>query len=376
MSENFEARAGAQRAGEKLLSDHSAEDPFAAAFKATRMPMIITDPRQPDNPIIFTNRSFCELSGYSAEELIGRNCRLLQGEDTNRASVQRIRDAIAAEESIAIDLLNYRKDGSTFWNALFISPVRNSEGVVQYFFASQLDFTNVKNREAELANARSTAEQEVAERTRELERALRAKTMLVHEVDHRVKNNLLTIASILKLQSRLTQNPAASSILRTVLERVEALSIVQRKLFTTDDVEHFDVSDFTREIVIDMVSALKRDDITLSLDLSPVLVPASKASPFALIVNELVGDAVRRGLRDGGGHITVTVRRLNGHFLVQVTDTVEPVTVDAEEAELSRLILESCARQLGATIERQMDGRQNSVRVELLAGTPHEEMPR
>ena len=231
----------------------------------------------------------------------------------------------------------------------------------------------MKNREAELAHARATAEKEVEERTHELERTLRAKTMLVHEVDHRVKNNLLTIASILKLQSRMTRNPAAGAILRTVLERVEALSIVQRKLFTTDDVEHFDVSEFTREIVIDMVSALGRDDITLSLDLSPVLVRASKASPFALIVNELVGDAVRRGLRDGGGHIEVTVRRLNGHFLDQVVDTVDLVPVDPEEDEFSRLILDSCARQLGATIERQIEGHRNIVRVELLAGTSHEE---
>lgn len=133
MSEKLEAKAGAQRAGEKLLSDHAAEDPFAAAFKATRMPMIITDPRQDDNPIIFTNRSFCELSGYSADELIGRNCRLLQGAKTDPAAVQKIRDAIHAGESVAIDLLNYRKDGSQFWNALFISPVRDVSGEIIYF---------------------------------------------------------------------------------------------------------------------------------------------------------------------------------------------------------------------------------------------------
>ena len=155
--------------------------------------MIITDPRQHDNPIIFCNRAFRDLTGYKDVELIGRNCRLLQGPQTDAEAVAQLRDAVATGRDISIDILNYRKDGSTFWNALFVSPVRDESGEVIYFFASQLDFTNIKSKEAELAAARHMAEEKVQQRTRDLSDALETKTVLAHEVDHRVKNNLLTV---------------------------------------------------------------------------------------------------------------------------------------------------------------------------------------
>lgn len=366
MSDQNSSRRDAQDAGDRLLASHPSEDPFAAAFKATRMPMLITDPQQPDNPIIFCNEAFAKLTGYSRDELIGRNCRLLQGPETDRNAVAQLRDAIANERDISIDILNYRKDGSSFWNALFVSPVRDANGDVIYFFASQLDFTTIKSKEKDLAEARNSAEREVARRTRDLSEALKAKTLLVHEVDHRVKNNLLTIASIVKLQARMSETDLVKRTLFSVLNRVEALSTVQRKLFTSADLGRFDVSDFAKDLIEDLVGALKRDDIRVIVDLSPVLVPAVKASPLALIINELVLDAVRRGLSDGGGDIHLQVRRTNGHFLIRVTDTTTPVSVDPEEEAFGKLMLETCAKQLGAKIVREVEGHRTDVLVTML----------
>lgn len=372
MQEKDQSRRDARTAGDRLVAGHVSEDPFAAAFKATRMPMIVTDPSQPDNPIIFCNEAFRKLTGYSDEEIIGRNCRFLQGAETDRETIAKIRDSIAAGQDVAVDILNYRKDGSTFWNAVFISPVRDEANKIIYFFASQLDFTTVKSREADLAAARHQAEAEVAKHTANLRTALDARTLLVHEVDHRVKNNLLTMASIVKMQARITKDYRQRYTLMSVLNRIEALSTVQRKLFTLDDVSKFDMSEFTRELVTDLVDATGRKDIRLSLDLSPLLVPAVKATPLSLIVNELVGDAVRRGLSDGGGDIHVVVRRLNGHFLIRVEDTSEPVEPDSESAQLGKMLLEASALQLGAEIERKQDGRKTVVDVVLLVGD-HEE---
>lgn len=366
MAGDIHQREEARKAGHQLLAEHSSDDPFAAAFRHTRMPMIITDPAQPDNPIIFSNDAFSALTGYSQEELLGQNCRILQGPETDAAIVAKVRSAIAAEESVAVDILNYRKDGTAFWNALYISPVWAANGRVRYFFASQVDFTDAKNREADLAAARADAEAEVALRTRELENAVEAKTVLVHEVDHRVKNNLLTVASLLKLRLKKANEQKVRHALSSVLERIEAISAVQKKLFTTDDIANFDVAEFAREIAVDLVDASGRSDIRLELDLSPVVIPAPKASPLALITNEMIGDAMRRGLRDGGGLISITIKRLNGHFVVQVSDDVEPVPVDPEEDEFSRMILDASAKQLGATVERRHDGRRTIVRVEIL----------
>lgn len=366
MTNDNSSQRDAQDAGDRLLASHPSEDPFAAAFKATRMPMLITDPRQDDNPIIFCNRAFSTLTGYSREELVGRNCRLLQGPETDRGAIQRLSEAVAAERDVALDILNYRKDGTTFWNALFVSPVRDAKGEVIYFFASQLDFTNIKSKEIELAQARMSAEEEVVRRTRDLSEALQAKTMLVHEVDHRVKNNLLTIASIVKLQARMSEDDVVKRTLFSVLNRVEALSTVQRKLFKNSDLGRFDVADFAKDLIEDLVGALKRDDIQVTTDLSPVLVPSVKASPLALIVNELVLDAVRRGLSDGGGEIHLQVKRTNGHFVIRVTDTTTPVPVNSDEEVFGRLMLETCAKQLQANVERSVNGHRTDVLVTML----------
>ena len=138
-------------------------DPFPAAVRATRMPMVITDPNQPDNPIVFVNDSFCRLTGYSRDEIVGRNCRFLQGRETDPASVLKIKEAIAAPRSVEVDIRNHRKDGTPFWNRLLLAPVRDAAGQLAYFFASQLDVTLERERLAVLEgeNATLTAERKV-----------------------------------------------------------------------------------------------------------------------------------------------------------------------------------------------------------------------
>ncbi|POR40131.1 PAS domain S-box protein [Methylobacterium sp. V23] len=125
---------------------------FTAAEK-TRMPQIVTDPNLPDNPIVFANRAFQDLCGYSAEELIGRNCRFLQGPDTDSADIAKVRDAIAGRRDVVVEILNYRRDGSTFRNELYVSPVFTTEGQLRYFFASQLDVTRFRTEEGMLAES-------------------------------------------------------------------------------------------------------------------------------------------------------------------------------------------------------------------------------
>ncbi|MGN2430369.1 hybrid sensor histidine kinase/response regulator [Pseudomonas syringae] len=132
---------------------HQGRDIFFAAVETTRMPMIVTDPNRPDNPIIFSNRAFLEMTGYAADEIIGTNCRFLQGPETDQSVVQSLRDAIRERTDISTEILNYRKDGSSFWNALFISPVYNDAGDLIYFFASQLDISRRKDAEEALRQA-------------------------------------------------------------------------------------------------------------------------------------------------------------------------------------------------------------------------------
>jgi len=139
-------------------------DPFAEAVRATRMPMVISNPRLPDNPVVFANDAFCRLSGYARDEILGRNCRFLQGPKTDPAAVARIREAVRNAQSIEIDIRNHRKDGEPFWNRLLMAPVHDAGGQLAYFFASQVDVTIERERLAGLESHNAALMAELAGR--------------------------------------------------------------------------------------------------------------------------------------------------------------------------------------------------------------------
>ena len=156
--DNFDLAGAKHRAMTRQMALGSAaerhgDDLLFAAMAATRMPMVLTDPYQPDNPIVFTNDAFVQMSGYTNDEIVGRNCRFLQGPETDRLAVAAIRDALAVDGEISTEIVNYRKDGSGFWNALFISPVFDRDGKLIYHLASQLDVSRRRNAEEALGQA-------------------------------------------------------------------------------------------------------------------------------------------------------------------------------------------------------------------------------
>ena len=167
MTHAEQAQLDAARIAAAIDGSDANTDPFIAAVRATRMPMVITDPRQPDNPIVFVNDAFCRLAGYDRDEILGRNCRFLQGPNTDREAVARLREALEAVRPIELDLLNYRKDGEPFWNRLLIAPVRDAAGELAYFFASQLDVTLERERLANLESSNAALVSELAGRLRE-----------------------------------------------------------------------------------------------------------------------------------------------------------------------------------------------------------------
>lgn len=153
----------------ELTRADNGPDPFSSAVRATRMPMIITDPRKPDNPIVFANAAFAKLTGYYRGDILGRNCRFLQGPDTDRSEVARLHAAIEARTPIELELLNYKKDGTHFWNRLLVSPVFNDDGELTYFFASQFDVTLERERLVRLQSDRDDLEAQVAKRNSDLQ---------------------------------------------------------------------------------------------------------------------------------------------------------------------------------------------------------------
>jgi PAS domain S-box-containing protein len=334
-----------------LHAEQGKGDPFAAAIRATRMAMLITDPRRPDNPIVFANDAFLRLSCYGRDEVMGRNCRFLQGPDTDARAVDEIRSAIEDRRAINVDILNYRKDGTEFWNALYLSPVSNEEGELQFFFASQLDVTERKRGEQNAIREKERFERAVAERTAELEAALEARTTLLHEVDHRVKNNLQMVSSLIVMQARTIADDTARQSLQDMLARVEALSTVHRRLYQSEDVGRFDVSDFLKDLVNDVVAASRFADMETRFELDSVEIAANRATPLALIVNELVTNALKHAF-DAEDHpiLTTRIARSGDRFRIEVEDNGSGMDGADGADSFGTKLIRSLSRQLKADI--------------------------
>jgi PAS domain S-box-containing protein len=111
------------------------------AVTASTNSIVITDPNQPDDPLVYVNPAFERTTGYPAEEALGRNCRFLQGEDHDQPALEELRTAIHEERHCTVVLRNYRKDGTLFWNELSVYPVRDEKGHMTNFVGVQNDVT-------------------------------------------------------------------------------------------------------------------------------------------------------------------------------------------------------------------------------------------
>jgi PAS domain S-box-containing protein len=194
-------------------------DIFFAAVEKTRMPMVVTDPRKPDNPIVFANPAFLQMTGYAVEEVVGNNCRFLQGPETDPATVAEMRQAIRERRDVALEILNYRKNGSTFWNALFVSPVFDANGELVYFFGSQLDVSRRRDAEEALGQAQK----------------MEALGQLTGGIAHDFNNLLQVMAGYLEMMdlSLTTPNPDRGQLRRhvdSVRSAVTKASVLTQRL--------------------------------------------------------------------------------------------------------------------------------------------------
>lgn len=131
----------------------------------------IADARLPDRPLIYVNHGFEILTGYTAAEVLGKNCRFLQGDQTNEKAKQRIRDAVANCQPCVVEILNYHKNGNPFWNRLSITPVQDEAGQTTHFIGVQSDVT-ARRRAAEELRAANRDMQEALEGAAQIQQSL------------------------------------------------------------------------------------------------------------------------------------------------------------------------------------------------------------
>ncbi len=190
------------------------------AVVATDIAFTITDPRQPDDPLVWVNPSFSRITGYDNEEAVGRNCRFLQGPATDPGSVAEIRAALAEGRAITTTLLNHRKDGTAFWNQLSISPVFDGQGELVSFVGVQTDVTERVRVEREREKA--FAAEQAARHEAELARATAERAQVDAE---RARADAERMQGRLALMAEATSTLIATLDLTDVLDRLARLCV-------------------------------------------------------------------------------------------------------------------------------------------------------
>ena len=167
--------------------------------------IVITDPHQEDGPIVYASQGFLDLTGFERDEVLGRNCRFLQCEETDPAAVDKVREALASGQSVRIALLNRRKDGTRFWNDLSITPVRNLEGNIVNFVGVQHDIT-----------AQVEAQKRLEEANRVAKQASDAKSSFLATMSHELRTPLTAVLGFADMLRSESDDPQ-------YLERIETI---------------------------------------------------------------------------------------------------------------------------------------------------------
>ncbi|MEL6528734.1 MAG: PAS domain-containing protein [Pseudomonadota bacterium] len=264
---------------------------FEQAMAQTRMAICLSDPHSDDMPIVFANRAFRRLTGYSEEEIVGRNCRFLQGPKTDPEAIARIREGITNEDVVVVELLNYRKNGTTFWNALHLGPIYNDAGELVYFFGSQWDVSDVRAARAEERHAKEMA----------------------RELSHRMKNMFAVISGIVNVTGRVR---GIRSEAAEINSRIQALGRAYDTTLDSASSGNIDIG----EAITAVLSPYGSDAERIELQGEKVPMPFTAISIVGLILHEFAANATKHGAwRTETGKVTVNWRQSDDGSLLEVT---------------------------------------------------------
>lgn len=304
---------------------------FEQAMAQTRMAICLCDPRAEDLPIVFANRAFRQLTGYPEEEIIGRNCRFLQGPDTDPKEVAKIREALANEDVTVVELLNYKRNGEPFWNALHIGPVYDDSGELIYFFGSQWDVSDVRAARAEEQNAREMA----------------------RELSHRMKNMFSVISGVVNITGRMRgiENEA-----QEINDRIQALGRAYETTLDEASIGYIHLNAAIRSIL----APYDNDDGRLQLDGNGLRVPFALVSGIGLALHELAANAKQHGAwSNDSGKVTVDWKRGSDDEHTVVLCWKEsggpPVTEPNGDGGTGHMVIDRLVRISQGTIERDWD---------------------
>jgi two-component sensor histidine kinase len=222
-------------------------------------------------------------------------------------------------------------------------------GATDYVLKDRLDRLPVTVQRA-LAEARERAEKRQAQEA--LQKLLDERTALLHELDHRVKNNLQLLLSLVGIEIRHAGDGATGRVLERMRGRLQALGAAHRDLYDGNGSSRFDVSSFARGLCEELTAAIPHVTIVPEFDIEAVEVGAAKAAPMALLFNEIVVNALTHAFRERHGKLKLAMRVRDGRLLFQLSDDAfSPEEKRAAQEGASGTVLKGLAHQLDASVE-------------------------
>ncbi|MEP2639608.1 PAS domain-containing protein [Roseobacter sp.] len=274
-----------------------AEDTTFDGFGRAQVPMVVTNPHLDDNPIVYANHAFTRQTGHARSTIIGRNCRFLQGEDTEKTAVDQLRAAIEAGQSVTTDILNYRADGEPFMNRLVITPICDDTGAVQYFLGIQKELHTEDRGHA----------------SRRIDTALSA-------IQGRVETDMSLIISMIRHQTNSTSVPAEYAALA---RRIETLQLLYEEMKLADTLsDQIQMGSYLSRLCSAIGHVYGRSGVRMNIFVDQIEVSVETASRVGLVVSEVLNNAFVHAFdRLETGLIEVRVSRLSaGGLRVIVTD--------------------------------------------------------
>ncbi len=265
--------------------DDSSFDGFARAQVA----MVVTNPNLDDNPIVYVNQAFTRSTGYARSAVIGHNCRMLQGDDTDKAAVDRLRQGIEARQTVSVDILNYRANGQAFMNRLVVAPLFDSKGDVQYYVGIQKELGH---------DEQDASVDEI-------------NTQLL-EIQDRVHSDLAMVIGMIRRQTTATSVPEEFAALT---RRIETLQLLYEEMKLSDSQSNRDVihmGSFVSRLACAIGHTCGRSGIRLNMQIEPLDVPIETATRVGLVVSELLTNAFQHAFdRIDTGLVEVRLSQLS-----------------------------------------------------------------
>ncbi|NVD27303.1 PAS domain-containing protein [Parasphingorhabdus flavimaris] len=179
---------------------------------------VVSNPRLPDNPIVAVNEAFIQLTGYDSEFIVGRNCRFLAGEATEPWLTEEIRRGVQQRKSVLVEILNYKKDGTPFQNAVLVAPLFDEEGELEYFLGSQVEIDADSPSLAKARRMRAVAiVKDLSKRQREVLQYI-AKGLLNKQIAYELGLSERTIKMHRSILMQRLEVPSAADMVRLAVE--------------------------------------------------------------------------------------------------------------------------------------------------------------